>query len=139
MLGTAESGVSVICRCRFRIDVLQDKNSLTAGYGDGSSMSEKLDTETDSENESGRTEVVEEPQTDARGFYDFLMQSYCWLAIFFILYVLSVGPFYRSWREAVDMGRRPLLQAVYLPLAGMCQQSETLNTVVEWYVGFWQG
>jgi hypothetical protein len=27
---------------------------------------------------------------------------------------------------------------VYLPLAGLCSEFETVNTVVEWYVGFWQ-
>ena len=69
--------------------------------------------------------------------YDFVMQSYCWMLIFFILYVLSIGPFYASWKQAVDMGKSPVLQAVYLPLAALCSRSETLNTVVEWYVGFW--
>ncbi len=101
-------------------------------------MSELIESEIDTSVESNDIEVVEESPTGARGLWDFLMQSYCWLAIFFIIYVLSIGPFHASWREAIDMGRRPLLQAVYLPLAGMCQQSETLNTVVEWYVELWQ-
>ena len=78
------------------------------------------------------------PLSGWRAIYDFLMQSYCWLVIFVVLYVLSVGPFYNEWRQAVDMGRRPLLQVFYLPLATMCNRSETVNTVVEWYVGFWQ-
>lgn len=78
-----------------------------------------------------------EALTGWRAFYDFVMQSYCWLLIFFILYVLSVGPLYSSWREAVQMGKRPVLQAIYLPLAGLCTQSDTINTVVEWYVAFW--
>ena len=79
-----------------------------------------------------------EPLTGWSAMYDFIVQSYCWLMIFFILYVLSIGPFYNDWREAVDLGKRPLLQAVYLPLAGLCSEYETMNTVVEWYVELWQ-
>lgn len=82
----------------------------------------------------------ESPPVELTGWaavYDFVMQSYCWTLIFFLLYVLSIGPFYASWKQAVDLGRSPVLQAVYLPLAALCSRSETLNTVVEWYVGFW--
>lgn len=78
------------------------------------------------------------PLTGWSAVYDFIMQCYCWMLIFFIVYVLSVGPLYSSWREAVDMGRRPLLQAVYFPLAGLCSEYESVNTLVEWYVGLWQ-
>lgn len=79
----------------------------------------------------------EQELTGWAAVYDFVMQSYCWTLIFFILYVLSIGPFYTSWRQAVDLGKSPVLQAVYLPLAALCSRSETLNTIVEWYVGLW--
>ena len=89
--------------------------------------------------EVAEPEVVDEPQlTGWKAVYDFVMQSYCWTVIFFGLYVLSAGPFYASWRQAVERGRNPLLQLLYLPLASLCSKSETLNTVVEWYVGLWQ-
>ncbi|MFK7818694.1 MAG: hypothetical protein AB8G99_08240 [Planctomycetaceae bacterium] len=98
----------------------------------------------DNSDSLAEVEVVEsdlavEPQlTGWRAVYDFVMQSYCWTVIFFGIYVLSVGPFYTSWRQAVERGRSPLLQLLYLPLASLCSKSETLNTVVEWYVGLWQ-
>lgn len=94
----------------------------------------------DSASPAGRqTDRVDEPPlTGWAAFYDFVMQSYCWVIIFLMLYVLSAGPFYEPWRRAVDMGRRPLLQAVYMPLAGLCSEYEMVNTVVEWYVGLWQ-
>jgi hypothetical protein len=92
---------------------------------------------------SNEIEVVEsasdeEELTGWKAIYDFVMQSYCWTVIFFGLYVLSAGPFYASWRQAVERGRSPILQMLYLPLASLCSKSETLNTVVEWYVGLWQ-
>ena len=85
-----------------------------------------------------QTPTTREPLTGWAAVYDFVVQSYCWLAIFFILYVLSLGPMYSTWRKSVEMGKSPVLQAIYLPLAGLCDRSETLNTVVEWYVGLWQ-
>lgn len=84
------------------------------------------------------TNDKEQPLTGWAAVYDFVMQSYCWFVIFFALYVLSIGPFYQSWRNAVDLGERPVLQALYMPLAGLCEKSETVNTVVDWYVSFWQ-
>ncbi len=80
-----------------------------------------------------------EPPTSAwSALCDFLLQVYCWTLIAFILYVLSIGPVYSSWREAVELGKRPLLQALYMPLAALCSRFESLNTVVEWYIELWQ-
>ena len=77
------------------------------------------------------------PKKGLAAVYDFLMQSYCWFAIFFLVYVLSAGPLFTPWQRAVETGTNPLLQIFYMPLSAMCEQSETLKTVLDWYVGLW--
>lgn len=77
------------------------------------------------------------PRTSWAALYDFVMQSYCWFAIFFIVYVLSAGPLFPSWQRAVETGTNPLLQIFFMPLSALCDQSETLETVLTWYVSFW--
>lgn len=69
--------------------------------------------------------------------WDFVMHTYCWFAIAMILYVLSAGPLFSYYQTAVETGTNPVLQLLYLPLAAMCSQSETFDTVVQWYVSFW--
>lgn len=100
-------------------------------------MNQPSDNQTDVQ-AATPVQVEAEPLTGWRACYDFVMQAYCWFLILFILYVLSVGPLYSEWQAAIQLGERPILQRVYLPLAGLCSEFETVNTVVEWYVGFWQ-
>ncbi len=101
-------------------------------------MSTSAESDTNSDDADEVVSVEEEVGPSGfKGIYDFVMQVYCWFSISLILYVLSAGPAFRSYRDAVETGTNPLLQILYLPLSAMCSQSETLDTVVRWYVGFW--
>lgn len=88
--------------------------------------------------DSRAPEPREEPEkTGLAAIYDFVMQSYCWFAIFFILYVLSAGPLFSAWQAAVATGTNPLLQIFYMPLTALCEQSDMLKAALDWYVSLW--
>lgn len=55
-----------------------------------------------------------------------------------ILYVLSIGPaawFYHAVEPPAPVG--DFLVSVYSPLEWVCEQTEPLSRLFDWYVGLW--
>ena len=68
---------------------------------------------------------------------DKILNAYCWCLIALPLYVLSFGPTYWFWYESVHLGGSPLLKWFYWPLVTISEQIESVNKILNWYVGLW--
>ncbi|MDA1014279.1 MAG: hypothetical protein O3A00_07475 [Planctomycetota bacterium] len=78
-----------------------------------------------------------EAEQSAKATRDKILNVYCWVLIAVGVYVLSFGPMYWFWYDSVNLGGSPLLKWFYWPLVAICEQVETVNTTLNWYVGLW--
>ena len=60
-----------------------------------------------------------------------------YLAVTFLLYVLAAGPLYwHIWADVMAAEDTTLVR-LYLPLLLLCQHSEPVNVVMDWYLRWW--
>ncbi len=58
------------------------------------------------------------------------------LAVFLVLYVLSIGPMYWLWYEAKYLGGSRMIVALYEPLTQACRVP-FVKDIVDDYISWW--
>ena len=59
------------------------------------------------------------------------------LTLFVLLYVLSIGPMFWYWYEAMYIGGSSFILAFYQPLLVACEKNEFIHDVVNGYIDLW--
>jgi hypothetical protein len=59
------------------------------------------------------------------------------LAVFFVVYVLSLGPMYWQWYAGKYLDGSRLIAAFYEPLYRLCGWVPPLGWFVNWYLTWW--
>ena len=80
--------------------------------------------------------MSDSPQTWTR-LRDAVLQVYCWTLIFLIIYILSIGPLYWYWYDAVYLNGHTSIALFYYPLSLACETFQPLDDWVGWYIEVW--
>jgi len=59
------------------------------------------------------------------------------ITVLLVLYVLSIGPMFKTWEEARMTGDNDAVITFYLPLMVACEESETIRSAVNSYIDLW--
>ena len=59
------------------------------------------------------------------------------LVVFWVVYILSIGPLYWQWYMGKHVNGPTLIAALYEPLYQLCGLIPPLGWFVNWYVHFW--
>jgi hypothetical protein len=59
------------------------------------------------------------------------------LAVYWLLYTLSIGPMFWYWYEASYLDGPKWVVVLYLPLLYVCEQFEPFGRLVNWYIRWW--
>ncbi len=59
--------------------------------------------------------------------------------LYFVLYALSIGPFYWSWYKSRFVGGSSILAAFYMPLVWLADAVPPFGAWMNWYVHLWIG
>jgi hypothetical protein len=77
---------------------------------------------------------IEEPTA-----LEYAAQVYNRFLIFFVLYVLSIGPAFRLWMESMYLEGHPAIATFYYPLLLFCKLVPPFEDLVNWYIKLWWG
>jgi hypothetical protein len=80
--------------------------------------------------------VTTQPRPKSR-FKKLLTRLATRVFILLVIYVLSIGPMYWKWEDAMMTGDNDSLLIFYMPLMVASELSETFRTLINGYIELW--